>query len=133
MTKENLVKTPAARVRRNPVEGRNKLKLKGGDPNYVYRFVNDTDDRVREFQDAGWELETDDTIRVGDSRIDDNARLGKVRMISVGQGQKAVLMKIKREWYEDDQKAKQEFVDKSEEAMRPNPDGQYGKVELTRK
>lgn len=133
MTKENLVKTPATRVRRNPVEGKNKLKVKGEDPNYVYRIVNVTDDRVNDFLDAGWELDTDERIRVGDSRIDDNSALGKVRLISVGQGQKAVLMKIKKEWYLEDQEEKQKYVDKLEAAQRPDPDGQYGKIEITRK
>lgn len=85
MTKENLVKTPEQRVRRNPVEGRNKLKVKGDtDPNYVYRIVNDIDDRINDFLDAGWEFDTNENIRVGDSRVDEHGRLGKVRTISVG-------------------------------------------------
>lgn len=132
--KENLVKAPKERVRRNPVEGRNKLKVRGEDPNYVYRIVNDVDDRIADFLEAGWELDTSEEIRVGDSRIDENSRLGKVRLVSVGGGQKAVLMKIRRDWYEEDQAAKLEYVRKSEEAMRPNPnDGGYGKIDITRK
>lgn len=133
MTKENLVKAPAQRVRRNPVEGRNKLKVRGTDPNYAYRIVNDIDDRINDFLDAGWEFDVDENIRVGDSRIDDISKLGKVRQVSVGGGKKAVLMRIRKEFYEDDQQAKQQIVDKSEQAMRPNPDGQYGKIEVSRK
>lgn len=133
MTKENLVKTPTTRVRRSPVEGRNRLKIRGLDPNYEYRVVNDVDDRVAHLLDRGYEFELDPDIRVGDSYIDENSRLGKVRMISVGGGIKAVLMRIRKDWYEEDQLSKQEYVRKTELAMRPNPDGQYGKIEVTRK
>ncbi len=134
MTKENLIKTPAKRVRRGPVEGKNKLRVKGKDPNFEYRIVNDIDDRVNDFLERGWILDTQEDIRVGDSRIDDNSRLGKVRQISVGGGVKAVLMKIEKEFYDEDQEAKQKHVDRSEQAMRPNPnDGTYGKIDITRK
>lgn len=134
MTKENLVKAPTTRVRRNPVEGRNKLKIVGADPNYVYRVVNDLDDRINYMRDSGWEFELDDKIRIGDSRIDDHAQLGKVRTISVGGGIKAVLMKIRKDWYDEDQEAKRDYVQQIEAAMKPsNPDGQYGKIEVSRK
>jgi hypothetical protein len=134
MTTEKLVKAPERRVKRNPVEGRNKLTVKGQDPNYVYRIVNDTEDRVNDLMDIGYVPETSESIRVGDSRVEDTSSLGKVRTISVGGGVKAILMKQKKEWYEEDQEAKQEYVKKTEQAMRPNPnDGTYGKVDLTRK
>ena len=134
MTKENLAKAPVQRVRRNPVEGKNKLTVKGKDPNYVYRIVNDIDDRVQDFLDRGWELDVSENIRVGDSRIDETSRLGKVRLVSVGGGFKAVVMRIRKDWYDEDQEAKQEYVKKTEQAMRPNTaDGQYGKIETSRK
>lgn len=135
MTKatENLVKAPATRVRRSPVEGRNRIKIRGADPNYVYRVVNDIDDRIYDLIDRGYELDTDEGIRIGDSRIDDHSKLGKIRYINVGGGIKAVLMKIRRDWYEEDQEAKQDYVLETEAAMKPNSDGQYGKIELTRK
>jgi hypothetical protein len=128
------VKAPEVRVRRNPVEGRNRLKIRGTDPDFEYRVVNDLDDRINEFLDAGWVFETSEDIRVGDSRIDDHSKLGKVRVINVGGGIKAYLMKIRKDWYDEDQKAKQDHVDRTEAAMRPDQlNGQYGKVELTRK
>lgn len=133
MATEKLVKAPTARVRRNPVEGRNKLKVKGKKPEYEYRIVNDQDDRINDFLERGWELDVDEEIRVGDSRLDESSKLGKVRLISVGGGNKAVLMRIRKDWYDEDQQSKQEYVKKSEQAMRPNPnDGTYGKVDITR-
>lgn len=134
MTKESLVKAPERRVRRSPLDKANKLTVKGKDPNFVYRIVNDIDDRVNDFLDAGWELDTSDEIRVGASKVDNSSKLGKVREIPVGGSTKAVLMKIKKEYFEEDQKAKQDYVRSTELAMRPNPnDGTYGKIDITRK
>jgi hypothetical protein len=134
MTTEKLVKAPERRAKRNPVEGRNRLAVKGKDPNYEYRIVNDTDDRVRELQDLDWEIDLDEELRVGDSRIDDVGRLGKVRQLSVGGGIKAIVMRKRKDWFDEDLAEKQKYVDKIEAAMRPNPnDGTYGKVDVTRK
>lgn len=131
---EKLTKTPQKRVRRNPVEGRNRLTVKGKDPNYEYRIVNDVDDRVNDLLDQDYEFELSEDIRVGDSRIDDTSKLGKVRTLSVGGGVKAIVMRKRREWFEEDQQAKQDYVDQTERAMRPDPNaGTYGKVDLTRK
>lgn len=131
---EKLVKAPERRVRRSPVEGRNYLTVKGKDPNYVYRIVNDTEDRINDFLERGWEFELSEDIRVGDSRLDNTSKLGTVRQLSVGGGKKAILMKIRKDWYDEDQEAKLEYVRKLEDAMRPNTnDGGYGKVDVTRK
>ena len=134
MATEKLVKTPERRVKRNPVEGRNRLAVKGKDPNYDYRIVNDTDDRVNDMLDQDWEIDLSEDIRVGDGRIDDIGRLGKARILSVGGGTKAIIMRKRKDWYEEDQAAKQEYVNRTEAAMRPNPnDGTYGKIDVTRK
>lgn len=134
MTTEKLVKAPERRVRRSPVMGKNKLTVKGKDSNFVYRIVNDIDDRVHDMIERGYELDTSETIRVGDSRIDTTSKLGKVREIPVGQGIKAVLMKIPREFYEEDQALKAAEVKKAENAMRKtNPnEGTYGGVDIKR-
>lgn len=134
MTKESLVKAPATRVRRNPVEGRNKLRVRGKKPDYAYRIVNDEGDNVHDFLERGWELDTDEDIRIGDSRVEKDSRLGAVRQISVGGGKKAVLMRIRADWYQEDQEAKLEHLRKLEQAMRPNPnEGTYGQIDITRK
>lgn len=133
MTKE-LVKTPAQRVRRSPLEGRSKLRVKGKKPEYDYRIVNDVDDRVHDLTERGWEIDTDEDIRVGDSRLDETSKLGRVRTMSVGGGIKAVLMKIRKDWKAEDDIEKQKYVDMTEQAMRPNPtEGTYGKIDVTRK
>jgi hypothetical protein len=134
MSTEKLVKTPEGRVKRKPFDGRNRLKVKGDkDPNFFYRIANDTEDRIPDLLEAGYVLANDEGLRVGDSRVDATSAVGKTREISVGQGTKAVLLKIPKEYYDEDQAAKEEYHKKTEAAMRPNPnEGGYGKIEITR-
>ncbi len=132
---EKLVKSPTTRTRRAPFEGGgNRLRVTGKDPNYEYRIVNITEDRIEDLREYGYEIDTDESVRVGGSRVDDNSALGRVREISVGAGAKAVLMRKRKDWFDEDQEAKQERVKQLEAAMRPDPnEGQTGSVQLTRK
>lgn len=131
--KENIAKAPSGRVSRTPIGQRNVLTVKGKDPNFVYRIVNDVDDRVTQFQEAGYELVSDDSVKVGDKRVNATTSMGSHKQLSVGQGTKAVVMRIKREWYEEDQAAKLGHVAEIEAATRAKAlDGTYGKLELSR-
>lgn len=131
--KEAIAKAPRGRTRRTPVGQRNVLTVAGKDPNYVYRIVNDSGDRIQEFLDAGYELVQADSIRVGDKRVNAATAEGSVSQISVGQGQKAMVMRIKKEWYEEDQATKQIQVDQLEATIREKAlDGTYGKLEISR-
>lgn len=130
-------KAPSGRVKRQPVGMRNRLSVAGKDPNYEYRFVNDVGDRVNQFMEAGYEFVEKSTHRVGDSRVDIASPEGTQAMVSVGvtpkgDSQKAYLMRIKKDWYKEDQKAKMEKVMELENQIKkPKIDGSYGKVEIS--
>lgn len=131
--KENIVKAPAGRVSRTPIGRRNILTVKGKDPNYVYRVVNDTGDRIQAFLEAGYELVKDQEVRVGDKRVDKTSAEGSISQISVGQGVKAYVMRIKKEWYDEDQLAKQRYINEVEAATKAKAlDGNYGNLEISR-
>lgn len=131
--KEAIAKPPSGRVQRTPVGTRNVLTVKNTDPNFVYRVVNDIGDRVQAFKDAGYELVPSDSVRVGDKRVDSVTADGSVSQVSVGQGTKAYVMRIKKEWYEEDQAQKQAKVDAQESTTKRKAlDGTYGKLEITR-
>jgi hypothetical protein len=133
MTKEAIAKAPSGRVTRVPVSQRNVLTVKGKDPNYVYRIVNDVDDRVTQFQEGGYELVENETVEVGDSRVSAGTAVGSKKVMSVGRGTKAYVMRIKREWYDEDQSKKQDFVDEQEASIRKKAlDGTYGKLDIKR-
>ena len=113
----------SARPKRVPLAGRNRLSLKTQDPNYIYRIVNDQDDRIERLLEAGYEIDPDS--QVGDKRVDNTSSLGSVSTISVGQGVKAVVMRQRREWYAEDQKTKAAQLDEVEATMKKK-DADYG-------
>jgi hypothetical protein len=131
--KEAIAKAPSGRTQRVPVGTRNVLTVAGKDANYAYRIINDSGDRVQEFMDAGYELVEASSVRVGDKRVNSGSSEGSKAQLSVGQGQKAFVVRIKKEWYEEDQQVKQRRVDDLEAATKAKAlDGTYGKLEITR-
>ena len=131
--KEAIAKAPSGRPVRQPVGSRNRLTVAGKDPGYAYRWVVDYDgtgDRLTEFKDAGYEFVPSGLHGVGDKRVDVGDALGSVESKLMGNGQKGYLMRQTKEFYDEDQKAKQIKVNKSEEALKTPFDGSYGKVEI---
>jgi hypothetical protein len=131
--KEAIAKAPERRVRRTPIGQRNPLSVVGKEPGYEYRIVNDVGDRVTEFVENGWEIVPAKEVKIGDKRLDSGSAEGSAAQASVGQGTKAILLRIREDWYKEDQAAKQAYVNKTEEAMKDKAlDGTYGKLDLSR-
>lgn len=132
------------RPKRTPVGGRRDiLTVAGKDPNYVYRWFNDEGDRIIQALNGGYHVVTnegDEIHEIGDLKASDTEGVGTPIVKSVGKDaygnpMYAYLMRIPREWYEEDQAEKQKEVDASEESIF-NPDdslGQYGGVRVDRK
>ena len=122
------------RVKRVPVGGpRNILTVAQKDPNFVYRWVNDVPGRIAAFKEGGYEVVTSDN-EVGDKTVDRGSKLGSAITKSVGGQITAVLMRIPKEWYDEDQAAKQKEVDILEATMRDQSQrGDYGSVKVVRK
>lgn len=129
MTKETIAKAPASRTRRTPTSGRNVLTVRAEDKDddFVYRIVNDTGDRIAEFKERGYEVVQGD-VKVGDRRVDSGSSEGSAVQVSVGGGTKGYLMRIRKDWYKEDQAAKQAEVDKSESALQSG--GDYGQLKI---
>jgi hypothetical protein len=75
-------------------------------PGYEYRIVNDTGDRVEQFKAAGYEVVSAKDVTVGDRRVNAASAEGSAATVSVGGGTKGVVMRIKKEWYDEDQQRK---------------------------
>ena len=103
------------------------------DPNYVYRFVNDTGSRIANFQAAGYEIVKDDELTVGDSRVFDPSDLGSGKKVTSNDGAVSYLMRIKKEYYEEDQAAKQNYINETERAMKQQAtqSADYGTFKVT--
>lgn len=133
MEKEAISKAPSGRVQRTPVGTRNILTIKGKDPNYTYRIVNDVDDRIAQFKEAGYEIVPDESVSVGDKRVNSSSSLGSGKQLAVGQGTKAFVMRQRKEWYEEDQARKLAHNAEIERATREKAlNGTYGDIKLTR-
>jgi hypothetical protein len=131
--KEAIAKAPRGRTQRVPVGTRQVLTVSGKEPGYEYRIINDSGDRVQEFLEAGYELVDSDSVRVGDKRVNNASAEGSKAQLSVGQGQKAFVVRIKKEWYEEDQMKKQAHVNDLENATKAKAlDGTYGKLDISR-
>ena len=130
MSKETV---KSARVARKPLTQRGPQAIAGTkDADFVYRFVNDTGSRVANFQAAGYELVTSDDLTVGDNRVSDASDLGSAKRVISNDGTTSYLMKIKREWYEEDQATKAAALAEQEAAMKQEAtNGMYGKLNIS--
>jgi len=113
--------------------GRNVLTVQGKEPGFVYRIVNDEGDRVSQFEGMGYEIVTDSNIKVGDRRVANPTRSGSPNEVSVGGGKKAYVMRISQEFYDEDQAAKQAYVDETERGMKDDArkTADYGKLSIS--
>lgn len=120
------------RPKRVPISSRNRLEVKNKEPGYVYRIVNDVDDRVERLQEAGYELCPDSKVgAIGSKRVDNPSSLGSQSTVSVGRGVRAVVMRQKEEYYKEDQAAKQAEIDAVEQSMK-QARSDYGSVDFQR-
>lgn len=117
---------------RVPVSGpRDILTVYGKDPNFEYRFVNDQNNRIQRFLKGGWEIVTDD-LEVGAPRVGVPESEGSPIKVSVGSNVQAYLMRIKKEYYDEDQQKKWSHIDEVEKAIMESTrqQGMYGEVKL---
>lgn len=105
--------------------------------NYVGRWVNDDGDRISMFLQGGYEFVDKDTnVALAESTVDSSSGLDSRMKKPVGRGMFAYLMRLPRDLYEQDQKAKQKDLDSLVEAIkRPGKGGpvaaEYGQVSLS--
>ena len=120
----------SGRPARKRVGSASRLKFNNLDTeNFRYRIVNDTPDRIAMFKDAGYEVVSAEEAGLEKSRLDSGK--GTDGLISVGGGTKALLMKQRLDFYEEDQAEKAQVVDNAMAAIEdgPNQEGHYGSVE----
>lgn len=114
-----MTKTTPERPKRIPVGGaRDIITVRNQDPNYVYRWVFDDPKRpgrIQRFLDGGYEFVTEDN-EIGQRTVDRGSKLGST-ITRPDSGGTLVLMRILKEWYDEDQAAKQEAINASEQQM----------------
>lgn len=125
--------TPANRPKRTPIHARNVMKVMNASPGKVGRVVNDVDDRIEIFKEAGY-VPVQRPVKMGDTRVDAASQLGSVKSMPVGGGVRGVYMEIDKDLYEEDQRAKSAKIAKQNGEMLPSDlEDFYGKgVEIKR-
>ena len=101
---------------------RSKLEVKDQDPAYMYRWINDVGGRVLDAQNGGYEFVTDAKVGEGDI-ANRNASAGNrvsrvVGTTDRGNAITAYLMRIRKEFYQDDQAAKKRQLDELDKALK---------------
>jgi len=110
--------------KRVPLSQRNRISFPQ-EEGYHYHLINDKDGRLQKAIDGGYEFVESDK-NLGDPIVGTAKKMGKNVSMPVGNGTTGYLMRIKNEWYDEDQKAKQKLVDDSEKAMKPKGKNIYG-------
>jgi len=109
---------------------RNKLTVPNRDPNYEYYIANDDGDNIARLKRAGWEI-APETIGFGDTN--ENTSLGSGSRVSVGGGVTGVLLRIRKEFYQEDRAAEEAERVRLERTMLSNKnrnDGLEGEIEV---
>ena len=125
--------TKTQRTQRTPLANRSVLGVKGKDPNFIYRIVNDTGDRINSFQEAGWEIVTDKEVTIGDRRAGRASQDGSGVTVPVGQGVTGYLMRQSKDFYKEDQDYKEAQLKEQERSIKKEAaeNDFYGKLKIS--
>lgn len=144
--KETRAKSGSRPRERTPVAGfRNLLGVYGKDPEYVYRFVLDVDEngeRIQRHQAAGYEfVQRTEIDGVGQARVGSDSGSGSLVRVpsggytTTGDPSYLYLMRIHRDWYEEDQRDKVRRTEEAERAMvqqsMDENEGRYGDIRIS--
>lgn len=117
---------------RTPLGQRNVMSVPAHlmEEGYVYRIVNDkyrnAETRLKDAMAGGWEFVESDE-KIGDARVGDASKIDSRVSRHVGNGVTGYLMRIRKDWYDSDQEAKQSRIDETEKAIKPDRSkNQYG-------
>lgn len=98
------------------------------DPNYMYRVVVDYKSkpgRVTKFKNAGY-VHVLSGENMGDDAAGKPTKIGTKVMVPTGNGETGYLMKIPKEYWDEDQAAKESKLKETEASMKRKVKGQYG-------
>lgn len=112
---------------------------------YVRRWVNDIPGRIEKFLKAGWTV-VEDHEQVGDPSVEKrNVSLGSGSRMHVGNDRlrnkpvQAILMEIRKEYYDEDRRYHDAKVDEADASMRRNveklkddTEAYYGDVKISK-
>lgn len=91
-------------------------------PGFVRRWINDSEGRLQNAQDGGYQFVQNEVVaQIGDADIDnENRDMGArvSRVVNQTTGQRAYLMEIQADFYQEDQAAKVAKVEETDKRIR---------------
>ena len=109
---------------------KSKLSFSNKDPNYNYRVITDKGGRLSDAQNGGYEFVVDEQTlgenEVGRGSSIDSRVVANVGTNEDGSVQHGYLMRIPKEFYNEDQKVKQEDITAKEESINTKHEGITG-------
>lgn len=90
-------------------------------PGFVRRWLNDTEGRLHNAQEGGYQFVKDPNLQIGTQDIDNvNRDLGTQvsRVVDKTTGQKAYLMEISEEFYAEDQALKAQKISETDRLIK---------------
>lgn len=129
-------KRPSKRIPLSGERYRMKLDESRLDPDFFYRWVNDTGSDLRKFKDAGYiHVMSDEGVVYGERSVDTADSTSSVVSMDVGLGVTAYLMKQPMRFHEEDVALHNQQVDESEADLKSRlnsgKDGTYGEVKIS--
>lgn len=138
--KPNPGERSVTRDTRTPVGGfAGPLSLENKDPNYRYFWEIDSSEdgsKIERRLQAGYVFcRNDEGLVVGETSVYKTENVGSIIRVPAGQGHYHYLMKIPKEWHEDDQKRHDKRVDTIENSLKSKSreEGFYGDLSINRK
>lgn len=119
MTETKAKRPDRSKPVRQPLGQRNRLTFRGEmEEGYNYRVINDVDDRLTLALEGGYEF-VESNEKLGDDKAAEASKVGSRVSKPVGNGINGYLMRIKNEFYEEDQAAKEADLVETEKGMEP--------------
>ncbi len=112
------------RNKRIPIGSRNRLQFDNR-PGFARRIFNDVDDQIKQAEAGGWRVVIE-VVEGGDKSAGADSQLASPVIKAVGGGINGVLMEIPEELYAEDQRKKQELVDRGEDDIKRSGTTQQG-------
>lgn len=125
-------KAPSGRVKRQPVGVRGRLNIQGKEAGYEYYIAADRPGNIAELQARGYEFVPADKVTVGDRRVSQPSAVGEKATVQLGGGEVGYVMRIPKEWYDEDQAAKLAEIRKTKDTIKrvDKKDGDYGRIKI---
>lgn len=107
------------------------LTVQGKDPGYDYRWVTNKKGRIARMEEAGYDTVNEDLeVGMGAGKEKDSGSLNTITVNRI-HGDKGVLMRIRKEFVEEDKQARAAEIDATEQRLFDEEnaeDSRYGKV-----